>query len=67
MCNCETLSKEKETKKVCKDCGTINYDGVGYCQDCGAMLNDYKYVFCEICGTKNSVKNKVCDECHIIL
>lgn len=67
MCKGKTISEGNSKTEVCANCGTINYDGVNFCQDCGAMLADFTHVFCEICGTKNSVKNKVCDECKVIL
>ncbi len=53
--------------QVCSKCGEINYDGVNFCQDCGSMLKDFTHVFCEICGAKNLVENKTCDECKNIL
>lgn len=53
--------------KVCDKCGEINYDNVNFCQDCGGMLKNFTHVFCEVCGTKNVVENKVCDECKNLL
>ena len=52
---------------VCSKCGEINQDDVNFCQDCGAMLKDFTHVFCEICGEKNPVENKICSECKNIL
>ncbi|MEG0857106.1 MAG: zinc-ribbon domain-containing protein [Terrisporobacter sp.] len=67
MCNGEAVVKEIGLIKVCKECGERNYDGVNFCQDCGAMLVEFKHIFCQICGTKNEVENKICNECKIIL
>ena len=53
--------------QVCDKCGEHNYDGVNVCQECGKLLSDFKYSFCNICGTKNSVEDIVCNECKITL
>lgn len=53
--------------QVCSNCGEINYDNVSFCQDCGSMLKEFTHVFCEICGAKNLIENKVCDDCKNIL
>lgn len=67
MCELGTLEKCNDGVQVCKECGEINYDGVNFCQHCGTMLVDLTYVFCDICGAKNSTANKVCNECNIML
>lgn len=61
------VEKSSSEVQVCSKCGENNYDGVNFCQDCGAMLKDFTHVFCEICGTKNPVENEVCSECKNIL
>ena len=63
------LDVKKSTSKVevCNKCGEINYDNVNFCQHCGSMLKNFTYVFCEVCGCKNSVENKICNECKNIL
>ena len=67
MCELETLERCNKGFQVCKECDEINYDGVNFCQHCGAKLVDLTYVFCDICGTKNSNFNKFCNECKIML
>ena len=61
------VKKDFSEVQICNKCGEINYDNVNFCQDCGDMLKDFTHVFCEICGAKNSVENKVCDECKNLL
>lgn len=61
------IKKEVCQTQTCNQCGEINYDGVNFCQDCGGMLKEFEHVFCEICGAKNLVENKVCNECKNIL
>lgn len=61
------VKKNTTGVQVCNKCGEINYDNVSYCQNCGNMLKNFTYVFCEVCGAKNSIKNKVCDECKVLL
>ena len=53
--------------QICNKCGEINYDDVNFCQDCGSMLKDFTHVFCEVCGSKNLVENKICNECKNLL
>lgn len=61
------LKKDISEIKVCNQCGEINYDNVNFCQDCGSMLKDFTHVFCDICGSKNSIENKTFDECKNLL
>lgn len=63
----EEIKKDTTSVQVCDKCGEMNYDNVCFCQNCGNMLKDFTYVFCQICGTKNPVENKVCDECKVLL
>ena len=44
MCELETLERCNKGVQVCKECDEINYDGVNFCQHCGAMLVDLTYV-----------------------
>lgn len=64
MVDMETNISEMQ---VCNKCGEINYNDVNFCQDCGGMLKDFTHVFCEVCGSKNSVEDKICCECKNIL
>ena len=61
------IKDKKSTIKICNYCGEINYDNVNLCQGCGNMLKDFTHIFCEICGTKNSVENKICYKCKNLL
>lgn len=61
------VKKDISEVQVCNQCGEINYDNVNFCQGCGNMLKDFTHVFCEICGSKNSVEDKICNECKNIL
>lgn len=53
--------------RICNKCGEINYDGVNFCQNCGNMLNKFTYVFCEVCGAKNLIEDKICSQCKNLL
>ena len=68
-------NREKEMKpmKVCKYCGTENYDSASVCTNCGAHEFKNKCSncgtifdvgnFCPVCGVKVGTKAKICPEC----
>lgn len=59
--------KDVSVVQVCDKCGEMNYDNVGFCQGCGNMLKDFTHLFCQVCGAKNPVENKVCNECKTLI
>ena len=66
--NAENERKEREAKEAkaaltCPSCGTVNPEGVKFCQECGSKVGAPASVFCGECGAKNAPGVRFCGEC----
>lgn len=61
----EQEQKEQEDLKsrTCRNCDTLNPEGVKFCQECGARLNLLTKARCPSCGTEFPEGTRFCGEC----
>jgi regulator of replication initiation timing len=61
----EQEAKEQEAlrSRTCPNCDTLNPEGVKFCQECGAKLNQSTKVKCPDCGTEFPIGTRFCGEC----
>jgi len=59
----EAAQKAAEEATTCPSCGTVNPDGVKFCQECGAKLGAPAKMFCQQCGAENPPGTKFCGSC----
>ena len=52
-----------EEKRRCKNCNTLNPDGVKFCQECGSPLAAPAKSFCTACGAEMTPGARFCGEC----
>ncbi len=58
--------KKKEAAdaaRTCPQCGTMNAEGISFCQECGARLGQPKPGKCPSCGMDNPPGTRFCGEC----
>ncbi len=57
--------KEQEQLKIrtCPNCDTLNPEGIKFCQECGAKLNQSTKVTCAGCGAEFQAGTRFCGEC----
>lgn len=57
--------KEQELLKIrtCPNCDTLNPEGVKFCQECGARLNQSTKAKCAECGAEFSIGTRFCGGC----
>lgn len=56
----DAAQKAEEEAHTCSSCGSINPDGMRFCQECGAKLGALK---CRKCGVTLSPGTRFCGEC----
>lgn len=56
----EAAQQAEEQEHTCPSCGTLNPDGVKFCQECGAKLGIPK---CAKCGALLPPSTRFCGEC----
>lgn len=65
--NIKTEQEQKEQEllksRTCPNCDTVNPEGVKFCQECGARLNQSTKVICQGCGTEFPEGTRFCGEC----
>lgn len=59
----EQHEKEEMLGRTCPNCETLNPEGVKFCQECGARLNQSTKVRCAECGTEHPAGTRFCGEC----
>ena len=59
----EAAQQQADAARTCPNCGTINPEGVNFCQDCGTKLGAPAKVFCGQCGAENQPGTKFCGSC----
>ncbi len=60
----EKAAKEAdEEARTCNSCGTLNEEGVKFCQECGARLGAAAKPKCVSCGAELQPGIKFCGEC----
>ena len=55
--------QQADAARTCPDCGTMNPEGVNFCQECGAKLGAPANKFCGQCGAENPPGTKFCGSC----
>lgn len=65
--NTKTEQEKKEQEllqsRTCASCGTLNPEGVKFCQECGVPLNLSGKAKCPGCGAEFPMGTKFCGEC----
>ena len=59
----EAAQQQAEQARTCPNCGTVNPEGVNFCQDCGTKLGAPAKAFCPQCGAENPPGTKFCGSC----
>ncbi|MCE5234850.1 MAG: zinc-ribbon domain-containing protein [Clostridiaceae bacterium] len=59
----ERAKKEAEEKCTCPNCGSINPEGINFCQECGTKLGAPAKNFCTSCGAENAAGARFCGGC----
>jgi hypothetical protein len=59
----ERLENERVERLTCPNCGTVNEDGIKFCQECGTKLEAPAKLFCPQCGTQYQKGTRFCGEC----
>ena len=59
----EAAQQQASAARTCSNCGTVNPEGVNFCQDCGTKLGAPAKVFCGQCGAENPPGTKFCGGC----
>jgi predicted amidophosphoribosyltransferase len=65
--NIKTEQEQKEQEllrsRTCPSCDTVNPEGVKFCQECGARLNQSTKLICPGCGAEFPQGTRFCGEC----
>jgi len=59
----ESAQKAAAAACTCRNCGTVNPEGVKFCQECGAKLGAPAKAVCPLCGVENPPGTKFCGNC----
>lgn len=59
----EQKEQEEMRNRTCPNCDTLNPEGVRFCQECGARLNQSTKVKCLECGAEFPIGTRFCGEC----
>ena len=59
----QAAQQQADEARTCPSCGTINPEGVNFCQDCGTKLGAPAKSFCGQCGAENPAGTKFCGAC----
>lgn len=59
----EKAKEEEESSRRCPECGTINPEGVKFCQECGAKVGVAAKIYCTNCGQENPSGTRFCGGC----
>jgi len=59
----QAAQQQSDQARTCPNCGTMNPEGVKFCQDCGTKLGAPAKVFCGQCGKENQSGTKFCGNC----
>jgi len=59
----EAAERQAEAARTCPKCGTVNPEGVNFCQECGTKLGAPAKVFCTQCGAENPPGTRFCGSC----
>ena len=55
--------QENLQSRTCANCDTVNPEGVKFCQECGARLNQLSRMKCPGCGAEFPAGTRFCGEC----
>jgi len=59
----QAAQQQADDARTCSNCGTMNPEGVNFCQDCGTKLGAPAKSFCGECGAENPPGTKFCGGC----
>ena len=59
----EAEKQQASAARTCPSCGTVNPEGVNFCQDCGTKLGAPAKTFCGQCGEGNPPATRFCGSC----
>lgn len=59
----EQKEREEMQSRTCANCGTLNPEGIKFCQECGARLNLATKAKCTECGAEFPIGTRFCGGC----
>ena len=59
----EAAQQQADQARTCPNCGHVNPEGTGFCQECGTKLGAPSKAFCGQCGQENPPGTKFCGSC----
>lgn len=59
----EDAKNRADQARTCPNCGTLNPEGVNFCQECGTKLGAPAKSFCQQCGMENPPGTRFCGGC----
>ena len=59
----EAAQQQANAARTCPSCGTVNPEGINFCQECGTKLGAPTKAFCGQCGAENAPGTKFCGSC----
>ncbi|MDR1776132.1 MAG: zinc ribbon domain-containing protein [Actinomycetes bacterium] len=49
--------------RTCPSCGTVNAEGIKFCNECGTKLGESAKVYCPSCGAEAAAGTRFCGSC----
>ena len=59
----EAAKQQADAARTCPGCGTVNPEGINFCQECGTKLGAPAKASCPQCGAENPPGTKFCGSC----
>ena len=59
----EAAKQQEDAARTCPECGTMNPEGVNFCQECGTKLGAPAKAICTQCGMDNPPGTRFCGGC----